>query len=267
MSGKLRDESKLYDSPPYILEVEDLWVKAGDNLILKGLDLRVGVGKLHVIFGPNGSGKSTLLGAIMGLPQFEVIKGDIKFRGRSILGLSTDERAKLGIGLAFQRPPLIKGVRLRALLATLNGGDAKIEELAANLDLKNHLDRELNDGFSGGEMKRSEILQLLVQRPELVLLDEPESGVDLENITLLARFIGELLERGKHIVDRKRSGIIITHTGHILSYLNADIAHVMMEGKILCHGSPMDVLHQIKAKGYKECVECLLGEQSKEEAA
>ena len=267
MSGKLEDESKLYDSPPYILEIEDLWVKAGDNLILKGLDLHVGVGKLHVIFGPNGSGKSTLLGTIMGLPQFQVIKGDIRFKGKSILGLSTDERAKLGIGLAFQRPPLIKGVRLRTLLATLDGSDSAIEELAEELGLKSHLDRELNDGFSGGEIKRSEILQLMVQRPELVLLDEPESGVDLENITLLARFIGQLLERDKHIVERKRSGIIITHTGHILNYLNADIAHVMMEGKILCHGSPMDVLRQIKEKGYRECVECLLAEQSREEAA
>ncbi len=249
--------SSLADSPPYILEIEDLQVKAGDKLVLNGVSLRIGYGKLHVIFGPNGSGKSTLLGAVMGLPQYKVIGGDIKFKGRSILSLSTDERAKLGIGLAFQKPPLIKGVKLRTLLTALGGKPEEIEVAARRLNLFSHLDREINHGFSGGEMKRSEILQLLFQKADFYLLDEPESGVDLENITLIAELISELLERQKHIVERKKSGILITHTGHILNYLRADIAHVMVDGRIVCSGSPMDVLSQIKEKGYKECVRCV----------
>jgi Fe-S cluster assembly ATP-binding protein len=177
-----------------------------------------------------------------------------------------DERANMGIGLSFQRPPTIKGVKMRQMLEICGTKKQDVESLAERLDFNNFLDRDLNDGFSGGEIKRSELLQLMAQDPDFLLLDEPESGVDLENIVLIGNAIETLLEKetthlqGKSHRElkeqRKKSGLIITHTGYILDYVDADIGHVLMNGILVCSGNPREILKTIKEKGYEECVRC-----------
>ena len=172
----------------------------------------------------------------------------------------TTQRARLGIGMSFQRPPVVRGVRTRDMVtACLREPDntETVEQLAERANLTNFLDRDINYGFSGGEIKRSEILQLLAQAPELSLLDEPESGVDLENIALIGQLINDLLEKIHPIRQRTQSGLIISHTGHILNYVNARTGYVMYNGMIICEGDPHEILNTIKEKGYRECVSCL----------
>jgi len=123
--------------------------------------------------------------------------------------------------------------------------------------MRNYLERNINAGFSGGERKRGEILQLAAQKPDLMLLDEPESGVDMENIYVISKVINELLEKEKRIKERKKAAIVITHTGYILDFVSASIAHIMMDGKIVCSGPPADVMRNIKKNGYEKCVECM----------
>ena len=244
-----------------MLEIKNLAVAVGDREILHDVSLMIRMGETHVLFGPNGSGKTTLLAAIMGFPKYRVTGGSITFRGRDITRLSLDERARLGIGMSFQRPPVVRGVKTRDMVAAClreRGDGEMIDELAAKTDLVSFLDREINYGFSGGEIKRSEMLQLLAQKPELALLDEPESGVDLENIALIGELINELLEKECPIVDRKCMGLIITHTGHILDYVDARTGYVMCEGRIGCEGDPHEILKTIKQKGYEECTRCLV---------
>jgi len=235
------------------LLVKDLFVEADGKEILKGINLQIRDGEVHVLFGPNGSGKSSLLLAIMGSPKYQVTHGKIYFNGKDITELPTYERAKLGIGLALQHPPQVKGVKLRKLLEFIN--NKQIEELAEELQLKEHLERGVNVGFSGGEAKRSELLQLMVQSPSLILLDEPESGVDLENMALVGKILEKLLKRypirGRHV-----SGLIITHTGYVLDYITADVGHVMLDGRIICTGNPYDILITIREHGFLPCTEC-----------
>ncbi len=240
-----------------LLEIGDLKVKIGDKTILHGLNLTIEEGTVHVIFGPNGSGKTTLVGAIMGLPQYEVVDGDIKFKGESILSLPAHERAKLGIGLAFQRPPAVKGVSLFHLLKAVKGSGDDIFAAAESLNLKDYLHRDINKGFSGGEIKRSEVLQMKLMDPALLMLDEPESGVDFENIVLLSDIIREMLEKKHPIITRKKSGLIITHTGFIIQHIQTDVGHVILDGRILCSGSPQEILEIIRKHGFEKCVECL----------
>jgi Fe-S cluster assembly ATP-binding protein len=175
-----------------------------------------------------------------------------------------DERAKLGIGIMFQHPPVLRGVKLNEMVKVsmerLNNkkvSDEEVKELAKKLNLENFLSRDVNLGFSGGEIKRSELLQLLAQRPDLVLLDEPDSGVDLVNIGLVGNTINELLEKDKKTVHRTKSGLIITHFGNILDYVKADKAYVMMKGTVLCQGNPTELLEDIRHRGYGECLACL----------
>jgi len=244
-----------------MLEIKDLAVAVEDKEILHSVNMTVKTGETHVLFGPNGSGKTTLLMTIMGFPKYRITRGSIAFNGQDITGLSVDERARLGIGVSFQRPPVVRGVKTRDMVAAcLKGrGDGElIAQLAKRTDLEDFLDREINYGFSGGEIKRSEIMQLLAQRPELVLLDEPESGVDLENIALIGGLINELLEKDCPIHERKCMGLIITHTGHILDYVNARTGYVMCDGMIGCEGDPHEILKTIKERGYGECVRCLV---------
>ncbi|MGC8966710.1 MAG: ATP-binding cassette domain-containing protein, partial [Caldimicrobium sp.] len=214
-------------------------------------------GETHIIFGRNGSGKTSLLMTIMGFPAYRVKHGQIIFKGEDITHLPPYERAKRGIGIMFQRPPTIKGVKLREILklcAKENG--IKIEELARTFQFSSFLDREVNKGFSGGELKKSELLQLLVQDPDLVLLDEPESGVDLENIHLIGEMIKKLLQKDVHR-PRKKSGLIITHTGFILKYVTADLGYVIMNGEIYCKGNPLEIFEGIQKFGYEGCQQCL----------
>ncbi len=243
-----------------MLDIKGLTVEVDGREILHDINLTISTGETHALFGPNGSGKTTLLMAIMGFPRYKVTKGNIIFNDRDITGLTLDERARLGIGMSFQRPPVVRGVKTRDMVtACLEEKDEEtVNRLAERADLVDFLEREVNYGFSGGELKRSELMQLMAQKPQLVLLDEPESGVDLENIALIGKLIGELLEKGCPIRFRNCMGLIITHTGNILNYVNARTGYVMIDGRIGCGSDPHEILATIKEKGYEECAQCLL---------
>jgi Fe-S cluster assembly ATP-binding protein len=243
------------------LTVEQLTVEVEGREILHSVNLETRVGETQVLFGPNGSGKTTLLMTIMGFPKYRVTKGKIVFKGRDITGLPLDERARLGIGMSFQRPPVVRGVKMRDMVAACLRGrqsEESINRLAEKANLTDFLGREMNYGFSGGEIKRSELMQLLAQRPTLTLIDEPESGVDLVNIALIGELINSLLEKDCPIPERKCMGLIITHTGHILDYINARTGYVMCDGVIGCEGDPREILATIREKGYQECISCFL---------
>lgn len=244
-----------------LLEIKDLAVEVGGKEILHRVSLTIKPGETHVLFGPNGSGKTTLLMAIMGLPRYRVTRGSILFKGRDILELSVDERARLGIGLALQKPPALRGVRMKEMVAVCmreRASEEAITMLAEKANLVDFMDREVNYGFSGGETKRSELLQLLAQEPQLVLLDEPESGVDLVNIALIGELVNELLHKGHPMRERRHAGLIITHTGHILEYVHARTGYVLLDGRIVCEGDPLEILETIKRKGYEECRKCTM---------
>jgi Fe-S cluster assembly ATP-binding protein len=245
-----------------MLEIKQLSVAVEGKEILHDINLRIATGETHVLFGPNGGGKTTLLMAIMGFPKYKVTKGKILFKERDITKLPPDERARLGIGISFQRPPVVRGVKTRDVVAAClrdEASEEEINQLAVKADLAEFLDREVNYGFSGGEIKRSELMQLMAQKPQLVLLDEPESGVDLVNIALIGDMINKLLEKSCPIRERKCMGLLITHTGHILDYVNARTGYVMYDGKIGCEGDPHEILATIRESGYEHCIRCLSG--------
>lgn len=238
-----------------MLEVIDLWVDVNGTQVLKGVDLNIPSGETHILFGKNGSGKSTLLMTIMGFRRYKVQQGRILFNGRDITEMPVNERAQMGIGLAFQRPPAIRGVKTRDIFNICNSDGVSCEMLAEKFDFSNLLERELNVGFSGGEMKKSELLQLLLQEPALILLDEPESGVDLENLETLGKAINRLLQ--KHLWrTRAKSGLVISHVGFILNYIEADAGYVLMDGRIHCRGNPRELFKGIQRHGYRECIQC-----------
>ncbi len=244
----------------YLLEIEELAVNVDNKEILHGVSLKVPAGETQIIFGPNGGGKTTLLMSVMGFPRYQITHGKIIFKGEDITYMPVDERARLGIGIMFQRPPVVRGVKTYDMVAAClkqDGAEQIVDELAEKANMTDFLGRDINHGFSGGEIKRSELLQLLAQSPNLVLLDEPESGVDLENISLIGSLINDLLGKIHPIRERINSGLVITHTGHILNYINARTGYVMFEGKIICEGEPLDMLDTIKEKGYRECFKCL----------
>ncbi len=244
-----------------MIEINNLTISVEGKKILNGVNLTIGDGETVVLFGPNGSGKTSLLKTIMGMPQFKVESGTIIYRGNEITARSLDERARLGIGMVYQNPPAVRGVRLKEILRICmekNGTytEGRISEAAEKLNLTDFLDRDINLGFSGGELKRSELLQLFAQNPEFVMLDEPDSGVDLVNINLVGIAINELLEKDKRKDKRIKAGLIITHAGYILDYVNADRAYVMLDGAVTCSGNPRDVLEDIRTKGFKGCMQC-----------
>jgi Fe-S cluster assembly ATP-binding protein len=243
-----------------ILEIKDLDVRVAGRTVLHNINLEVGAGETVILFGPNGVGKSSLFSTLMGFPNYEVVKGTIRFKGQDLLLLNTAERAQLGIGMAFQRPPTIKGIKLKALgqrISSATEASDRVSYFANNLGLASFLDRDINLGFSGGETKRSEVFQLLLQNPCLSLIDEPESGVDIENIGVVGVALKTLLQRGNHIRDRQKSGLIITHTGLILNYLNADRGVMLIDGTLSCSGNAREIFELIQERGYRECHKCL----------
>ncbi len=251
-----------------ILRIENLGVKVGGKKILENVNLYIQKGQTFVLFGPNGSGKSSLLMAIIGNPRYKIYDGRIIFKDKDITKLPTDERIRRGMGIAFQNPPKIGGVKLIDVLrhcAKLGKTEDKIEDYAKLLGMEDLLNRDLNVGFSGGEIKRSELLQLMLLNPDFVMLDEPDSGVDLENISIIGKAISKLLEREKPAEKRNKAGIIITHTGHILNYVDADYGVILYKGRIVCMGDPFDLLKDISEFGYEGCVErCLKRSQRRD---
>jgi len=252
-----------------MLQIEDLQVKLGDKKILKHIDLEIQPGETHILFGPNGSGKTSLLMTIMGYPQYEVVAGKIVFKGEDITHMSIDERARLGIGMSYQRPPTINGLKTRQMVKLCAKDDVDEEDLAKQVNFEEFLDRDVNAGFSGGEIKRSELLQLMAQKPDLMLFDEPESGVDMENISLVGKTIASLLQKDladrqkkskmQAKLDRTKMGLIITHTGFILDYVAADKGQVLYDGMLSCVSNPREILDCVGKTGYKECVQCITG--------
>jgi Fe-S cluster assembly ATP-binding protein len=246
--------------PETMLEIKDLSVEIEGRQILHDINLNIKAGETHVLFGPNGNGKTTLLMTIMGSPKYRITRGSIVFKGRDIDSLPMDERARLGVGMSMQRPPVVRGVKTRDMVTACARGRETNEELSDifnSTNLNDLVDRDINYGFSGGEIKRSELAQLLAQKPDLVLLDEPESGVDLVNIALIGHLINDLLQKKHPIRERMRSGLIITHTGHILEYVDARTGYVLLGGTIICEGDPHEILKTIVKKGYEECCKCV----------
>lgn len=250
-----------------MLLIEDLQVKLGEREVLRHIDLQINPGETHILFGPNGSGKTSLLMTIMGYPQYRVTAGRIIFKGVDITNLPINERARLGIGMSYQRPPTVNGLKTRQMVQICAGGrDVDVTGMAARMNFTDFLERDINAGFSGGEIKRSELVQLMAQQPDLLLFDEPESGVDLENIALIGHTISRLLQRDFHTdpnksqlqrkKERTRMGLIITHTGFILDYVTADKGQVLFNGVLSCSNNPTDIFLCIKEMGYEECVKC-----------
>ncbi len=240
-----------------MLKIEDLWVEVQGKEVLKGINLDIGTGETHCLFGKNGSGKTTLLMTLMGFSGYKVKHGRIIFKGEDITHMPINERSNLGLAISLQRPPTLKGVKLKDMLSICGGDEAVGKRLATEYAFGHFLDRDVNHGFSGGEIKKSELLQLLAQDPELTLLDEPESGVDIENLHVIGDMIRRLLQKEQHR-NRQKSGLIITHTGFILNYVAADRGHVMLNGQILCQGNPVEIFEGIQKYGYEECAKCRL---------
>ncbi len=247
-----------------LLEITDLAVEVSGREILTDVDLYIDKGETHVLLGPNGSGKSTLFMTLLGFPKYNVTRGEIIFKGEDITNFSTTERVRRGFGVSFQNPPSIRGVKLGDLLKIERGGSDTGEGLSSEMMETVHklkfdekfLERDVNLGFSGGEVKRSEILQLLAQEPDFIMFDEPDSGVDIENVEILAEEINNLLDKKKKPGLREKSGLLITHLGYILNFVAADTAHVLLDGRIACSGNPNEIMEDIRKEGFKGCVEC-----------
>ncbi len=239
-----------------ILDVKSLSVKVEGKLILKDVTFSLKQGASHILFGPNGSGKTTLISTLMGLPGYEVVAGKIVYMGQDITEKSVEERAKLGIVVSFQNPPEITGIKLGDLLKLCLGKKASDEFTSEEqrqieaFRLGAFLNRDINVGFSGGEKKRSEILQLIFLKPKLLLLDEPDSGVDVESLRLIA------MEIQRYVESSGSSALIITHKGDILEYVKAGYACILLQGQFHCFTEPMSIYEDIKRLGYEGCVAC-----------
>ncbi len=238
-----------------MLEIKDLYVEVDGKEILKGVSLKVNQGEVHALMGPNGSGKSTLSQTIMGHPRYIVTRGDILYNGESILKLSPDKRARLGLFLSFQYPAEIPGVGmayfLRSAMAATNGSPKSVKEfrqmLMEKMELlkipKEFANRYLNEGFSGGEKKRSEILQLAVLQPKVAILDETDSGLDIDALKTVANGINTL--RGPSM-----GMLLITHYNRILHYVKPDKVHILIDGKIVRSGDH-ELAIELEEKGYE----------------
>ena len=241
-----------------MLKISNLKVSTSDKTIVRGLDLKINEGELHVVMGPNGAGKSSLALGLMGYPEFK-ITGKIEFNGEDITKSTTDQRARKGIFLAFQHPEEIEGVKISALIRKAKGTASKekqsmekmmadlkhLEESTKKLGLdEKFMQREANVGFSGGEKKRMEIVQMIELEPKLIILDEIDSGLDVDGIRLVAESI-------KKMQNKKRSFLIITHYPRLLKFLKPDFVHVMIDGKIVKTDGP-DLLKTLEEEGYSK---------------
>ena len=241
------------------LEIEKLHVSVNGTEILKGIDLSIGLGEIHAIMGPNGSGKRTLANLIAGKPEYEVTDGTILYEGKDITNLSPDERALIGIFLSFQYPVELPGVRNRQFLKSAldairkHRGDQELSarefdkiyrESVAKIDIDIELmKRGVNEGFSGGEKKRNEMLQLCLLNPRLAILDETDSGLDIDALRLVAKVVNDMR-------SETNSMILVTHYQRMLSYVVPDFVHVLIDGKIIKSGKE-DLAYELEEKGYE----------------
>mgnify|MGYP000791026625 CR=1 FL=1 len=239
-----------------VLEVKDLHVTVEGKEILKGVNLKMSTGEIHAIMGPNGTGKSTLSSTIMGDPAYKITKGDILLNGKSIIDLPVDERARMGLFLAMQYPQEIPGVtNAEFVKSAINARRPKddpiplmdfikrLDETLETLDMSEEMaDRYLNEGFSGGEKKRNEIMQMMMIRPEFAILDEIDSGLDIDALKVVSRGVNQM--RGDNF-----GSLIITHYQRLLNYIVPDYVHVMMDGQLVKTGGP-DLAIRLEKEGY-----------------
>lgn len=244
-----------------VLEIKDLHISIEDKEILKGVNLTLKTGEIAAIMGPNGTGKSTLSAAIMGNPNYEVTQGEILLDGENILDLEVDERARLGLFLAMQYPSEIPGItNAEFIRAAMNAGKeddekisvmdfiTKLDEKMAFLGMKEEMaERYLNEGFSGGEKKRNEILQLLMLEPKFALLDEIDSGLDIDALKVVSKGVNAM--RGKDF-----GAMIITHYQRLLNYITPDVVHIMMDGRVVLTGGA-ELAARLEKEGYAKIAE------------
>ena len=244
-----------------VLEIKDLHVSIEDKEILKGVNLTLKTGEIAAIMGPNGTGKSTLSAAIMGNPNYEVTQGEILLDGENILELEVDERARLGLVLAMQYPSEIPGItNAEFIRAAMNAGKededkisvmdfiTKLDEKMAFLGMKEEMaERYLNEGFSGGEKKRNEILQLLMLEPKFALLDEIDSGLDIDALKIVSKGVNAM--RGDDF-----GAMIITHYQRLLNYITPDVVHIMMDGRVVLSGGA-ELAARLEKEGYAKIAE------------
>ena len=242
-----------------LLEIKDLQVSINDNIILKNLNLKINKGEIHAIMGPNGSGKSTFSKVLAGHPAYSILHGDILFKGLTILDLEPEERSHLGIFLAFQYPIEIPGVSNEDFLRLAYNSKQRFYNkpevdplefltiISEKLEFVNmsplFLNRNVNEGFSGGEKKRNEILQMILLDSELSILDETDSGLDIDALKIISTGINKFMNSEKSI-------ILITHYQRLLDYINPTYVHVMQDGKIIKTGSA-DLARELETKGYE----------------
>lgn len=239
-----------------LLNVKNLSAKVEEKEILKGLNLKINKGEIHVIMGPNGAGKSTLANIIMGNPKYNITEGEIIFEGEEINDMKVDERAKKGIFMSFQSPYEVPGITVENFLRTSKGaitGEVP-KALAFRKTLKEEMDRlgmstsyatrYLNDGFSGGEKKKNEILQMSILNPKLAILDETDSGLDVDAVRIVSEGVSRFFNENNAI-------LIITHHNKILTGLNADYVHVLVDGKIVKTGG-MELAREIEEEGFEK---------------
>lgn len=244
-----------------VLEIKDLHVSIEDKEILKGVNLTLKTGEIAAIMGPNGTGKSTLSAAIMGNPNYEVTQGEILLDGENILELEVDERARLGLFLAMQYPSEIPGItNAEFIRAAMNAGKedddkisvmdfiTKLDEKMEFLGMKEEMaERYLNEGFSGGEKKRNEILQLLMLEPKFALLDEIDSGLDIDALKIVSKGVNAM--RGDNF-----GAMIITHYQRLLNYITPDVVHIMMDGRVVLSGDA-ELATRLEKEGYAKIAE------------
>lgn len=242
-----------------LLSIKNLSVTIDEKEILKGLNLNIGHGEIHIIMGPNGAGKSTLAYTLIGHPKYEVTEGDIELDGESINDLSVDKRAKAGMFLSFQYPEEIPGVTVEEFLRTAKtsiSGEKQgivsfrklLKDKMEQLDMKEEYAlRYLNVGFSGGEKKKNEILQMSILEPKLAILDETDSGLDVDAIRVVAEGV-------KSLKDGSRSILVITHYNKLLDYLEPDYIHILIDGKIVKTGG-MELAKEIDERGYENILD------------